>query len=142
MGSSLQTKLLLAIFLTIFCSCVIKKTYGEDKIISGTLYIIVIVCIMGTALYSGVYTYTTEEKTMPTVDFISISTNKDNFIIKYKNQKGNQKKLKLSDNCKITYKTSNISKIKYKEKTEYNIFKKEINKEISKITIYKGGGSK
>lgn len=117
MSSSLQTKLLLASFLT--------------------LYIITIVSIMGIALYSGVYTYTTEEKTIPTVDFISISTNKNNFIIKYKNQKGNQKKLKLSDNCKITYKTSNISKIEYKEKTEYNIFKKEINKEIAKITIYK-----
>lgn len=137
MGSSLQTKLLLAIFFTILWFCVIKKMYGEDKIISRTLYIIVIVGIMGTALYSGVYTYTTEEKTIPTVDFISISTNKNNFIIKYKNQKGNQKRLKLSDNCKITYKTSNISKIEYKEKTEYNIFKKEINKEIAKITIYK-----
>lgn len=102
MSSSLQTKLLLASFLT--------------------LYIITIVSIMGIALYSGVYTYTTEEKTIPTVDL---------------NQKGNQKKLKLSDNCKITYKTSNISKIEYKEKTEYNIFKKEINKEIAKITIYK-----
>lgn len=71
MSSSLQTKLLLASFLT--------------------LYIITIVSIMGIALYSGVYTYTTEEKTIPTVDFISISTNKNNFIIKYKNQKGNKK---------------------------------------------------
>ncbi|PWM81018.1 MAG: hypothetical protein DBY41_04650 [Clostridium sp.] len=137
MNSSLQTKLLLAIFLTVLLICVIKKVYGEDKIISGTLCIIVIIGIMGAALYSGVYTYATEEKTIPAVDFISISTNKNNFIIKYKNQKGNQKKLKLSDNCKITYKTSNISKIEYKEKTEYNIFKKEINKEIAKITIYK-----
>lgn len=137
MNSSLQTKLLLAIFLTILWIWVFKKMYGEDKIISGTLYIITIVSIMGAALYSGVYTYTTEEKTIPTVDFISISTNKDSFIIKYKNQKGKSKKLKLSDNCKITYKTSNINKIEYKEKTEYNIFKKEINKEIAKITIYK-----
>lgn len=45
MSSSLQTKLLLASFLT--------------------LYIITIVSIMGIALYSGVYTYTTEEKTIP-----------------------------------------------------------------------------
>lgn len=134
---SLQTKLLLAIFLTILWLWVIKKMYGENKILSGTLYIITIVSIMGTALYFGVYTYTTEEKTIPTVDFISISTNKDSFIIKYKNQKGNQKKLKLSDNCKITYKTSNVNKIEYKEKIEYNIFKKKINKEIAKITIYK-----
>lgn len=117
MSSSLQTKLLLASFLT--------------------LYIITIVSIMGIALYSGVYTYATEEKTIPAVDFISISTNKDNFIIKYKNQKSKSKKLRLSDNCKIIYKTSDISKIEYKEKTEYNIFKKEINKEVTKITIYK-----
>ena len=115
MSSSLQTKLLLASFLT--------------------LYIITIVSIMGIALYSGVYTYATEGKTIPAVDFISISTNKDNFIIKYKNQKGKSKKLRLSDN--IIYKTSNISKIEYEEKTEYNIFKKEINKEVTKITIYK-----
>lgn len=117
MSSSLQTKLLLASFLT--------------------LYIITIVSIMGIALYSGVYTYATEGKTIPAVDFISISTNKDNFIIKYKNQKGKSKKLRLSDNYKIIYKTSNISKIEYEEKTEYNIFKKEINKEVTKITIYK-----
>ena len=116
MSSSLQTKLLLASFLT--------------------LYIITIVSIMGIALYSGVYTYATEGKTIPAVDFISISTNKDNFI-KYKNQKGKSKKLRLSDNYKIIYKTSNISKIEYEEKTEYNIFKKEINKEVTKITIYK-----
>lgn len=114
MNSSLQTKLLLAIFLPILW-----------------------VGIMGTALYSVVDTYTTEEKTIPAVDFISISTNKDNFIIKYKNQKSKSKKLRLSDNCKIIYKTSDISKIEYKEKTEYNIFKKEINKEVTKITIYK-----
>lgn len=117
MSSSLQTKLLLASFLT--------------------LYIITIVSIMGIALYSGVYTYATEGKTIPAVDFISISTNKDNFIIKYKNKKGKSKKLRLSDNYKIIYKTSNISKIEYEEKTEYNIFKKEINKEVTKITIYK-----
>lgn len=116
MNSSLQTKLLLAIFLTILW-----------------------VGIMGTVLYSGVYTYASEEKTIPAVavDFISISTNKDNFIIKYKNQKSKSKKLRLSGNCKIIYKTSDISKIEYKEKTEYNIFKKEINKEVTKITIYK-----
>lgn len=111
---SLQIKLLFVLFWLSFMFLV-KKEYGKDKIFSkGFLYIIVTVLIIGAAWDSNdVYTYTTEEKTIPTVDFISISTNKDNFIIKYKNQKGKSKKLKLSDNCKITYKTSNVNKSQY-----------------------------
>lgn len=72
--------------------------------------------------------------------YATVTTSKNNSILKYIDKNGNEKNLDLIDNVKVHHKDSVNNKLSYTEKKYYNILNNPVKSEITKVTIYESKG--